>query len=161
MPPCPRFRKHRWTFGALNGHGYCQIQFGHKYILVHRLVCEAFHGASPAAKPLVDHIDRNRSNNVVSNLHWVSREENSTNSQRVDDSVARFGARCCKDPSAYSKAYRHSLEGRKSQSTSSRVYRKKHLEQCRARVREWHKARREVKSKTSSLTEQRVSAEGV
>lgn len=45
----------------------------------HRLVCRAFHGEAPAGKPFVDHIDRNRKNNNVTNLRWVSRSENACN----------------------------------------------------------------------------------
>lgn len=47
-------------------------------VLVHRLVCEAFI-PNPYNKQEVDHIDGNRINNNVCNLHWVTGKENMNN----------------------------------------------------------------------------------
>jgi hypothetical protein len=43
---------------------------------VHRLVCEAFHGPSPAGRPHALHGDGNPANNVPENLRWGSHDEN-------------------------------------------------------------------------------------
>lgn len=49
-----------------------------KCIYVHRLVAMHFI-ENPENKPMVDHIDRNRANNHVSNLRWASNSENALN----------------------------------------------------------------------------------
>ena len=43
---------------------------------VHRLVCEAFHGAAPFDRAVVMHLDENSANNCASNLAWGTQKEN-------------------------------------------------------------------------------------
>lgn len=52
-----------------------------KSYLVHRLVCEAFHGPCPDGL-MVAHTDGTRSNNVPSNLRWATAQENSADTIR-------------------------------------------------------------------------------
>jgi hypothetical protein len=47
-----------------------------KYIKVHQLVATYFIGDPPSDKHMVNHKDKNRSNNHVSNLEWVINQEN-------------------------------------------------------------------------------------
>lgn len=49
-----------------------------KYYHIHRLVAEAFL-PNEENKPTVDHIDRNRLNNNVSNLRWATYKEQNKN----------------------------------------------------------------------------------
>ena len=49
---------------------------GHKTILVHRLVANAFLGEAPSSDMTVNHIDGNRHNNNVNNLEWLSLADN-------------------------------------------------------------------------------------
>ena len=51
---------------------------------IHRLVAEAFI-PNPENKPYVDHIDTNRTNNDVTNLRWVTQEENMRNEQTLEN----------------------------------------------------------------------------
>lgn len=52
-----------------------------KTFMVHRLVAEAFL-PNPKNYPIVDHIDRNKMNNNIKNLRWVTIEENNNNKDR-------------------------------------------------------------------------------
>ena len=70
--------KAHWTYGTLQPDGYYRIHIRHKMYKVHRLVAETFI-PNPDNKPLIDHIDRNPSNNDVSNLRWVTHQENMNN----------------------------------------------------------------------------------
>jgi hypothetical protein len=62
--------------------GYYRIKLcengKHETYLVHRLVLIAFKGDCPNGHEC-DHIDRNRLNNHIDNLHWVTRSENMMN----------------------------------------------------------------------------------
>ena len=82
----------RMLKGKLDKDGYHQVQIRkrpsgvNKYLRVHRLVAEVFL-ENPLDLPQVDHIDRDVSNNHVSNLRWVTSSTN--NSNRRDTS--RYG----------------------------------------------------------------------
>lgn len=58
--------------------GYPTTKLNKKTESVHRLLCLTFI-PNPYNKPLVDHIDRNRSNNNLCNLRWATWEENMNN----------------------------------------------------------------------------------
>lgn len=55
--------------------GYIKIYLNKKKYQLHRLVAFAFI-ENPNNKPVVNHIDGNKTNNAVSNLEWCSIEEN-------------------------------------------------------------------------------------
>jgi hypothetical protein len=66
----------------INKHGYESIDLRNKGIKkqlrIHRLVAKAYID-NPDNKPCVDHIDRNKLNNDVSNLRWATHSENMKN----------------------------------------------------------------------------------
>jgi hypothetical protein len=70
----------------LTNNGYCHIALNDRentrQRLVHRLVAEAFI-PNPENKSEVNHIDGDKTNNVVENLEWATASENQTHSYRV------------------------------------------------------------------------------
>ena len=52
-----------------------------KTFKIHRLVAEHFLSPKPTEKHEVDHIDRNKKNNHISNLRWATRSEQVINTQ--------------------------------------------------------------------------------
>ena len=58
--------------------GYERIIIKKKNYLIHVLVAKAFL-PNPENKPQIDHIDRNKLNNSVDNLRWVTISENNIN----------------------------------------------------------------------------------
>ena len=85
----------KWTKGCVSkSTRYCQVYHNRKCLLVHRLMAETFI-ENPNKYEEVDHIDRNRSNNVIENLRWASKKMNRDNQENVIECLKRYGARCC------------------------------------------------------------------
>ena len=74
--------RNRYKATMKNNSGYCYVNMKAingkwKHELVHRLVALAFID-NAEGKTEVNHIDRNKENNCVENLEWVSHGENNT-----------------------------------------------------------------------------------
>ena len=73
--------------GSIGNHGYKYFQIKRKNkrqnFLFHQLVSKCFLGNKEDDKFVIDHIDRNKLNNNLTNLRYVSQKENSLNSDRV------------------------------------------------------------------------------
>lgn len=61
-----------------------------KALLLHRLVCEAFHGPAPEGKNQVAHGDGSRDNNRADNLRWTNAKGNAED--RNDHGTAPIGS---------------------------------------------------------------------
>jgi hypothetical protein len=64
--------------------GLCSLGCIRKNFSIHRLVAKAFI-ENPNNLPTVDHIDRNKANNSVSNLRWANYSTQNLNKQNVID----------------------------------------------------------------------------
>lgn len=64
--------------GAITQYGYCHVAVKGKYYMTHRIVL-TLHGIIIEENYVVDHIDGNRSNNILSNLRVVSQADNTRN----------------------------------------------------------------------------------
>ena len=60
------------------GTGYYQVGLNKRTYLYHRILAKHFI-PNPENLQEVDHIDRNRANNTLENLRWVSKSENLSN----------------------------------------------------------------------------------
>lgn len=79
-----RGHKPKIVEGHIGSHGYRGVTLwvkGKKFHkLLHRLVCEAFHGTAPTPLHQVAHNDGTRINNRAENLRWATRAENMADS---------------------------------------------------------------------------------
>lgn len=89
-----RVRKGRVLKNYLNNWGYpivtLSIKSKLKTFRVHRLVAEAFI-PNPENKPQVNHIDEDKTNNMASNLEWVTAKENvnyGTHNERMSKTLS-------------------------------------------------------------------------
>jgi len=85
-----KFLKHR-----VNGGGYLYVSLFHKgegkNHYIHRLV-SSYYIPNPENRREVDHIDRNKKNNHVSNLRWATRSDNNQNKMKY--STNKSGHKC-------------------------------------------------------------------
>lgn len=84
----PRARKGQ-EVGSIDSSGYLQVGLDNKQVLVHRIIWMLFNDSYPEQ---IDHIDRNRLNNLIDNLRPATNMTNQHNaSMRKDNSSGVIG----------------------------------------------------------------------
>lgn len=80
-----RVKTNRVLKGSEDSWGYLKVNLSKNNIksqqIIHRLVAQAFI-PNPDNKSQVNHIDENKTNNMVSNLEWMTAKENSNHGTR-------------------------------------------------------------------------------
>jgi len=92
------FKRNKFLKPGRDGNGYLHVTLCKadrasgtrgKDITVHRLIALTFI-ANPETFPCVDHIDRNKRNNYVSNLRWVTYSQNIANVSSFPNSSSKY-----------------------------------------------------------------------
>jgi hypothetical protein len=98
----PRFLKH--NVNQQNGYMYVNLYYAPKKarpVYIHRLLGTHFID-NPENKRYIDHKDRNRQNNKLSNLRWATASENTKNTGlRKDNKTGHKGISFCKTRNKY------------------------------------------------------------
>lgn len=89
-----------------------------KYYRIHRLVAETFI-PNPENKNTVDHINRNRSDNRISNLRWADMQEQSRNT-KLYDAALDLGVRRHDNLKEWRRRYMREYRARKKAEQSAR-----------------------------------------
>lgn len=91
--------------------GYPVVSIRRKLYYAHRLVAETFL-PNPSRKPEVNHRDRNKANNHLNNLEWVTSSENKTHTYLTGRVKSMLGKTGINHPSPkLRKIYQISLDG--------------------------------------------------
>ena len=82
-----------------NGYRTVNLSTGnqqHETVYVHRLVLKAFAGSPPTADHEANHVDGDKANNALSNLEWVTQQQNITHA--VENGLQNSGHKETKIP---------------------------------------------------------------
>lgn len=88
--------------GTLNTKGYWLVGIGRRYYSCHRIIYSLCHKVIVPHDLVIDHIDRNKSNNIITNLRLTTSSINARNrGVRSDNKTSVTGVRWCKTLNKY------------------------------------------------------------
>ena len=106
MVPATKFSKAHWTLGSKHANGYRSVMVNYKEYQVHRLVAETFID-NPNGFTEVDHINRVRDDNRVSNIRFCTKSDNQRNTSANDRCEERLGVHVYEDRKEYIRRNNH------------------------------------------------------
>lgn len=132
---------------SLAGSGYYQVSINsHKY-RVHQLVMKFFGPPKPDDNYIIDHIDRNKLNNNINNLRWVTIRENCNNTDKNRQIGKRLVDFNNEKDYYYLKTKEYRANNREKMNECSRNWHKKHYAEYKdeylRRRRERYKQKKE------------------
>jgi len=136
----PHRRKGEWTYGCTNSHGYKIVGHQKKIYAVHRLIAETFLFKESDGLT-VDHINRDRSDNRLSNLRYATLKTQNDNRKSVID-APDYGCRKCEDVNAYrrGKYHKNKIVRAKAIARASEYYYRRVADGWRLTRHGWEKA---------------------
>lgn len=111
----------RWSRGTRQPSGYMRVTIKKKSYFIHRLVAETFLGECPEGFE-VDHINRLRDDNQLSNIRYVTRSENRRNRKDYEELHTKLGFSEPVDESTYRAYYARSEKGRQARQKANLKY---------------------------------------
>lgn len=88
--------------GTLSTKGYWVVGIDRKYYSCHRIIYSLYHKTIVPHNLVIDHIDRNKNNNMITNLRLVTPSINARNRGiRSDNKTSVIGVRWCKTLNKY------------------------------------------------------------
>lgn len=108
---------------------YKTVKINGKTEFLHRLIAIAF-VPNPNNNPVVDHINRCKTDNDISNLRWVSYRENSANTERISNRNYAISINSYTDHTGYMREYMsiHRSSNREAYNQYMRAYRRRKKE---------------------------------
>ena len=94
-----------WFYGSKNSRGYMYIFCNGKRYRQHRVIAETFIPNSEGL-PMVDHINRVKTDNSVANLRWTTNSGNQKNTESWDRVEQRDGVHSCDSRKDWATQYR-------------------------------------------------------
>jgi hypothetical protein len=79
--------RHNKPAGTMNSNGYTRISIDKKLFYAHQLIYLFHHGCMPKC---IDHIDGNKTNNLIENLRTASVQENARNQKKRTDNTTGY-----------------------------------------------------------------------